>query len=158
MKKVLFLLIALIGMGTSIAFAQKQIKGNVKDEKAKPIPSVMVSLKDKEGNTVAFSRTNEKGDFTINVDPVGTGLTLEFSTLGFEKKSIAVTDLNKPYQVVLAESEIALKTVEVKNRPKLSSNGDTLNYKTSDFSDKQDRSIGDVLKKCLVLKSPKTEK
>lgn len=147
MKKVLFLLIALIGMGTSIAFAQKQIKGNVKDEKAKPIPSVMVSLKDKEGNTVAFSRTNEKGDFTINVDPVGTGLTLEFSTLGFEKKSIAVTDLNKPYQVVLAESEIALKTVEVKNRPKLSSNGDTLNYKTSDFSDKQDRSIGDVLKK-----------
>lgn len=147
MKKVLFLLIALIGMGTSIAFAQKQIKGNVKDEKAKPIPSVMVSLKDKEGNTIAFSRTNEKGDFTINVDPVGTGLTLEFSTLGFEKKSIAVTDLNKPYQVVLAESEIALKTVEVKNRPKLSSNGDTLNYKTSDFSDKQDRSIGDVLKK-----------
>ncbi len=147
MKKVLFLLIALIGMGTSIAFAQKQIKGNVKDEKAKPIPSVMVSLKDKEGNTVAFSRTNEKGDFTINVDPVGTELTLELSTLGFEKKSIAVTDLNKPYQVVLAESEIALKTVEVKNRPKLSSNGDTLNYKTSDFSDKQDRSIGDVLKK-----------
>jgi len=147
MKKVLFLLIALIGMGTSIAFAQKQIKGNVKDEKTKPIPSVMVSLKDKEGNTVAFSRTNEKGDFTINVDPVGTDLTLELSILGFEKKSIAVTDLNKPYQVVLAESEIALKTVEVKNRPKLSSNGDTLNYKTSDFSDKQDRSIGDVLKK-----------
>lgn len=147
MKKVLFLLIALIGMGTSIAFAQKQIKGNVKDEKAKPIPSVMVSLKDKEGNTIAFSRSNEKGDFVINTELAGTDLTLELSTLGFEKKSIAVTDLNKPYQVVLAESEIALKTVEVKNRPRLSSNGDTLNYKTSDFSDKQDRSIGDVLKK-----------
>ena len=147
MKKVLFLIIALMGLGTSIAFAQKQIKGNVKDEKAKPIPSVMVSLKDKEGNTVAFSRTNEKGDFTVNIDPVGTDLTLELSILGFEKKSITVTDLNKHYQVVLAESEIALKTVEVKNRPKLSSNGDTLNYKTSDFSDKQDRSIGDVLKK-----------
>ena len=147
MKKVLFLLIALIGMGTSIAFAQKQIKGNVKDQKAKPIPSVMVSLKDKEGNTVAFSRTNEKGDFSINTDAAGTDLTLELSILGFEKKSIVVTDINKPLQVVLAESEIALKTVEVKNRPRLSSNGDTLNYKTSDFSDKQDRSIGDVLKK-----------
>lgn len=147
MKKVLFLLIALISVGTSTAFAQKQIKGNVKDEKAKPIPSVMVSLKDKEGNTLAFSRTNDKGDFMVNVDPAGTDLILEFNILGYAKKLVTVTDLSKPYQVVLAESEIALKTVEVKNRPKLSSNGDTLNYKTSDFSDKQDRSIGDVLKK-----------
>lgn len=147
MNKVLFLLIALIGMSISSAFAQKQIKGKVKDQKAKPLPSVMVSLKDKEGSTLGFSRTNDKGDFVISTDEAGTDLILELSILGFEKKTINVSDFTKVYEVILAESEIMLKTVEVKNRPRLSANGDTLNYKTSDFSDKQDRSIGDVLKK-----------
>lgn len=146
MKKVLFMLI-LMSVSTVAAFSQKQIKGKVKDVKAKPLPSVMVSLKDKEGSTLAFSRTNDKGEFVINTDETSNDLTLDFSFLGFEKKSISLTDFNKTSDIVLAESEISLKTVEVKNRPRLSSSGDTLNYKTSDFSDKQDRSIGDVLKK-----------
>ena len=147
MNKLLFLLIALIATSASSAVAQKQIKGKVKDQKAKPLPSVMVSLKDKEGSTLGFTRTNDKGDFVISTDEAGTGFVLELSMLGFERKTVNVTDLTKIYEVVLAESEISLKTVEVKNRPKLTTNGDTLNYKTSDFSDKQDRSIGDVLKK-----------
>lgn len=127
--------------------AQKQIKGKVKDEKAKPLPSVMVSLKDKEGSTLGFARTNEKGDFVISTDENGSDFILEFSILGFGKKTINLTDFNKTNEVTLVESEINLKTVEVKNRPRLTANGDTLNYTTSDFSDKQDRSIGDVLKR-----------
>ncbi|RZL68477.1 MAG: hypothetical protein EOO93_03715 [Pedobacter sp.] len=146
MNKLLFMLI-LMSLGSVTVFAQKQIKGKVKDENAKPLSSVMVSLKDKEGNMLGFSRTNDKGDFVINTDETGAGLTLEFSILGFGKKTINLADFNKTNQVTLAESEISLKTVEVKNRPRLSSNGDTLNYKTSDFSDKQDRNIGDVLRK-----------
>lgn len=136
-----------MSVSTIAVLAQKQIKGKVKDDKAKPLPSVMVSLKDKEGSTLAFARTNEKGDFIINTDENGADLNLEFSILGFGKKTINLLDFAKTNEISLAESEINLKTVEVKNRPRLSSNGDTLNYKTSDFSDKQDRNIGDVLKK-----------
>ena len=136
-----------MSVSTIAVLAQKQIKGKVKDDKAKPLPSVMVSLKDKEGSTLGFARTNEKGDFTINTDENGADLNLEFSILGFGKKTINLLDFAKTNEISLAESEINLKTVEVKNRPRLSSNGDTLNYKTSDFSDKQDRNIGDVLKK-----------
>lgn len=140
-------MLILMSLCSTAIFAQRQIKGKVKDERAKPLSSVMVSLKDKEGNTLGFSRTTEKGDFVISTDETGTGLVLELSILGFEKKTVNITDFNKLYEITLAESEINLKTVEVKNRPRLSANGDTLNYKTSDFSDKQDRSIGDVLKK-----------
>ncbi len=136
-----------MSVSTIAVLAQKQIKGKVKDDKAKPLPSVMVSLKDKEGSTLGFARTNEKGDFTINTDENGADLNLEFSILGFGKKTINLLDFAKTNEISLTESEINLKTVEVKNRPRLSSNGDTLNYKTSDFSDKQDRNIGDVLKK-----------
>lgn len=140
-------MLVLMSVSTIAVLAQKQIKGKVKDDKAKPLPSVMVSLKDKEGSTLGFARTNEKGDFTINTDENGADLNLEFSILGFGKKTVNVLDFSKTNEISLAESEISLKTVEVKNRPRLSSNGDTLNYKTSDFSDKQDRNIGDVLRK-----------
>lgn len=146
MKKVLFMLV-LMSVSTIVAFAQKQIKGKVRDAKAKPLPSVMVSLKDEEGSTLGFSRTNDKGDFVISNNESGLDLTLEFSILGFGKKNISLSDFAKTNEITLTESEISLKTVEVKNRPRLSVNGDTLNYKTSDFSDKQDRNIGDVLKK-----------
>lgn len=147
MKKAQLFLAILLFIGIAKVYAQQQVKGKVRDQQAKPLASVMVSLKDKEGNILTFSRSNEKGDFTLNVTEAETGMSIEFSILGFEKKIIPITELNKTYEVSLAESEISLKTVEVKNRPRLSANGDTLNYKTSDFSDKQDRSIGDVLKK-----------
>ncbi|SOD14893.1 Outer membrane receptor proteins, mostly Fe transport [Pedobacter xixiisoli] len=140
-------MLMILSLSSIAVLAQEQIKGKVKDDKAKPLPSVMVSLKDKEGSTLGFSRTNDKGDFTISTDENSPELILEFSILGFAKKALKLSDFSKNNEITLVESEISLKTVEVKNRPRLSSNGDTLNYKTSDFSDKQDRNIGDVLRK-----------
>ena len=129
------------------AFAQKQLKGKVKDIKGAPIVSANINLKDKEGNILSFTRTNVKGEFTLSFTEEEKDLTFEATTIGFAKKIIAVTELNKNYDLTLDEDLINLKTVVVKNRPSLTTKGDTLNYKTSDFSDKQDRSIGDVLKK-----------
>lgn len=129
------------------ASAQQQIKGKVKDIKGAPIVSVNINLKDKEGSILSFTRTNEKGEFSLSAPQDAKELTLEATTIGFEKKIIQITEANKSYDISLKESEINLKTVEVKNRPQLTANGDTLNYKTSDFADKQDRTIGDVIKK-----------
>ncbi|WP_316784848.1 TonB-dependent receptor [Pedobacter frigiditerrae] len=133
--------------GFASAFAQKQIKGKVKDTKGAPVVSANVNLKDKEGNILSFTRTDDKGNFTLSFTEENKDLSIEATTIGYEKKIIAVTELNKIYDLVMKDSEINLKTVVVKNRPALSVNGDTLSYKTSDFADKQDRSIGDVLKK-----------
>jgi len=136
-----------IVFGFASAFAQKQIKGKVKDTKGAPVVSANVNLKDKEGNILSFTRTDDKGNFTLSFTEENKDLSIEATTIGYEKKIIAVTDLAKVYDLVMKDSEINLKTVVVKNRPALSVNGDTLSYKTSDFADKQDRSIGDVLKK-----------
>ncbi len=129
------------------AFAQKQIKGKIKDTKGVAIASASVNLKDGTGNMLSFTRTNDKGEYTLSFTEENKDLTIEATVIGFERKIIPVTELTKSYDIALAESQISLKTVVVKNRPQLSVNGDTLNYKTSDFADKQDRSIGDVLKK-----------
>lgn len=143
------LLIALLflGLGSSSAYAQKQIKGKVKDTKGAPLVSVNVNLKDKEGNILSFTRTDEKGNFTLSLNDDLKDLAIEATTIGYVKKSISIADLAKAYELTMTESETNLQTVVVKNRPSLVLNGDTLNYKTSDFADKQDRSIGDVLRK-----------
>jgi hypothetical protein len=133
---------------TCSALAQKPIKGLVKDNSGKAIESVNVSLKDPEGNMINFTRTNRNGEFNITLknDQIA-GYKIEASSIGYKKLSTVVTDVNKSYDLVLQNSETALETVTVKNRPSLKANGDTLNYRPSDFADKQDRSIGDVLKK-----------
>ncbi|MES2419631.1 MAG: carboxypeptidase regulatory-like domain-containing protein [Bacteroidota bacterium] len=129
------------------AFAQKQLKGKIRDTKGAPVVSANVNLKDGSGNILSFTRTNDKGEYLLSLPDETKSLTIEATTIGFEKKIISVTDLSKEYNLILAESETMLKTVVVKNRPSLTLNGDTLNYKTSDFADQQDRSIGDVLRK-----------
>ncbi|MEH3115696.1 carboxypeptidase regulatory-like domain-containing protein [Pedobacter terrae] len=129
-------------------FAQKPLKGLVKDPSGKGIESVNVTLKDTEGNIINFTRTNKLGTFTMELksDQI-TGYKIEASSIGFKKLVTTVTDNNKSYDMILQPSETTLETVTVKNRPSLTARGDTLNYRTTDFADKQDRSIGDVLKK-----------
>ncbi len=128
-------------------FAQKPLKGMVKDASGKPVESVNVTLKDAEGNIINFARTNKNGAFSIELknDQIA-GYKIEASSIGFKKLITTVTDAAKNYDLTLQHSETTLETVTVK-RPSLTARGDTLNYRTSDFADKQDRSIGDVLKK-----------
>jgi hypothetical protein len=134
--------------GVAVAFAQKTIKGSVKDHTGKAIESVNVNLKDNEGNIIIFTRTNKNGEFNLAVKSEQIiGYRIEASSIGYKKQSIAIKDINRNQDLVLQASETNLETVTVKNRPLLTTKGDTLNYKTSDFADKQDRTIGDVLKK-----------
>ncbi|WP_199138680.1 TonB-dependent receptor [Pedobacter sp. ASV12] len=147
MKKQYTLALLFLLFATVSAFAQKQLKGKVKDSKGAPIASANVNLKDKDGNIISFTRTDSKGEYSLSLGDETKDLSVEATIIGYEKKAVAVAALNQTYDLVLQESEINLKPVVVKNRPSLTSNGDTLNYKTSDFADKQDRSIGDVLKK-----------
>ncbi|WP_412469204.1 carboxypeptidase regulatory-like domain-containing protein [Pedobacter sp. KLB.chiD] len=129
-------------------FAQQPVKGLVKDASGKGIESVNITLKDAEGNIINFTRTNKNGAFTMELkNNAVAGYKIEASSIGFKKQVTTVTDVTKNYEVILQPSETSLETVTVKNRPSLTSRGDTLNYRTADFADKQDRSIGDVLKK-----------
>ncbi|MEJ5995355.1 carboxypeptidase-like regulatory domain-containing protein [Pedobacter sp. Du54] len=147
MKTLYILTVLFLFLGITSVFAQNKLKGKVKDTKGAPIASANINLKDKEGNILSFTRTNDKGEYTLSLTDEVKNLSLEATTIGFAKKTITITELNKSYDLVLEDDQINLKTVVVKNRPSLTANGDTLNYKTSDFADKQDRSIGDVLKK-----------
>lgn len=141
----LTLLIWLLSIAATMA--QKQIKGRVKDINNNPIAAANVSLRNNDSKILTFTKTDEKGIFSLSYAEELKAYSVEVSLIGYEKKIIVLDNLTKNLELTITESTINLKTVVVKNKPTLSLKGDTLNYKTSDFADKQDRSIGDVLKK-----------
>jgi len=147
MRYTVLMLVGLLMMLSRPAFAQMRITGTVKDQQQKAISSANITMKSAEGNILSYTSSNEKGRYTLSFPTKKPGSRLEITSLGFAKESIALTDQQQNYDIVLSESSIALPTVKIKNRPELKMNGDTLSYKVSDFSDKQDRVLGDVLKK-----------
>lgn len=132
--------------------AQNQITGQVKDQKGKAVNAATVTLKSGDGKIIAFTRSNEKGAYQLKLPAAQTtGFSIEVSSLGYKREVQSLSDQNKGYDFALSESTIALPTVVINNRPRLRVDGDTLNYKLSDFSNPQDRVLGDVLKKMLGI-------
>jgi hypothetical protein len=131
------------------SFAQS-ISGTVTDSAGRAIPYSNINLKNSGSLIIAYTISNSKGEYLLQV-PAGTaktGLQLEVSSMSFKKQSKAITDFIAPVNFVLSPAVNQLKNVIVKdNRPWLKTSGDTLSYKVSDFSNPQDRVIGDVIKK-----------
>ena len=145
--RICFLLVAVtFSFFKGAAFGQT-IDGKVIDSLAKPVSFANVILKGKEGNIISFTRSNDKGEFKLTLKEGTTARLIEVSSIGFQKQAVSINANQNFYTISLKNSSITLPTVTVKNKPSLNVKGDTLNYKTSDFADKQDRTIGDVLKK-----------
>nr|WP_294793935.1 carboxypeptidase-like regulatory domain-containing protein [uncultured Mucilaginibacter sp.] len=142
-----YLLILLLLFCAASAIAQKQVKGMVKDNKGKPVEFANVTLKDADGNIIKYTQTNKDGRYSLQINESTAGLNIEATCLSYNKAAISITDLSKDHDLVLTESEIMLQEVKIKYKPSINVNGDTLNYRTSDFAGNQDRSIGDVLRK-----------
>ena len=146
MKLVLIICCAIFWNAVS-AIAQTQIRGKVKDKAGKPIELANVTLKDADGNIIKFTQSNKNGEYNLVLDENAKGFSIEATCIGYKKASVLLIEINKDYDIVLEESEIQLKEVNVKKPPALTVKGDTLSYRPADFVGNQDRSIGDVLRK-----------
>ncbi len=144
-------ILLLSGMVLSVfCFAQGNIRGTVKDSTGKAVPFATVNLKNKVSNAiVAYTTTANNGTYALtfpqgqNVD----SLAVEVRSMGYKSqvKSIAGA---VPIDFLLQVSVNQLQAVVIKSsRPVLRVSGDTLTYKVSDFSNPQDRTIGEVIKK-----------
>jgi TonB-linked SusC/RagA family outer membrane protein len=88
MKKLIQLLLLIGWLVPSTAFAQKMIRGTVKDA-AGPLPGVSVQEKGVPGNG---STTNEKGEFQLVLK--GTSNTIVVGSIGYVKQEIDVSGRN----------------------------------------------------------------
>lgn len=104
------------------------IKGKVTDEENKPIESATVGITELNLAT----RTNEKGEFSLNV-PIERTLTIRFSALTYEAKSITKRLQNEQpvaISIVLKKKVIEIRKVITKDDSKRSEAGNiSLNVK-----------------------------
>jgi hypothetical protein len=147
MKFSTFIFMLLLLHLPAYTYAQADLNGTIVDSKGKPVTAATVSLKSQDGMIISYIRSDQQGKFSLTAAEDHNGLVLEISSLGYKRQIRQVSDQHQIYNFKLEESAIDLPTVTIKNRPVVTADGDTLNYRLSDFSSKDDRVLGDVLKK-----------
>src|SRR6478735_8014869 len=144
------LLLSILLFSTQFVAAQVNVSGTVTDSLGKPLQSVSITLKKNNGIVLAFAITNNTGSYKIqyNNASVKDTLLVEANAIGFKKESIRVASSVQVSNFKLTTTSTKLPNVTVQNsKQMLRKEGDTLNYDVASFSNKQDRTIGDVIKK-----------
>ncbi len=148
MKKILLIIFSILCVVSSRS--QVTVSGKVTDAGGNPLPSISISLKKKNGIVLSFAITNAQGQYKINSAKaqVKDTLVVEANAIGFVKEQKPVEKEIQETHFKLQPGSAKLPDVKVQNnRVMLKKEGDTLNYDVASFSNKQDRTIGDVIKK-----------
>ncbi|MFT4205344.1 MAG: carboxypeptidase regulatory-like domain-containing protein [Chitinophagaceae bacterium] len=128
-----------------------QLRGTVLDSASShPIENAIISLRSEgTGRIVAFTHSDANGAFSIVVSSANTtSVYLQASMMGYATGTQKIEPAKASYQFSLHQQAIELKEVKVKSSPPpITQRHDTLSYKVSAFSNAQDRTIGEVLKK-----------
>ncbi|RAJ29567.1 carboxypeptidase-like regulatory domain-containing protein [Pedobacter cryoconitis] len=131
------------------AAAQATVNGYIKEENTgAAIEGAIITLLPKdEKNLLAYTTTNEKGYFSIQLNFDGRDFLLKVSMLGYQTRSLELENKNTQQVNLSLREEISnLKEVLIKP-PRIIQYNDTISYNVSSFASDQDRSIADVLKK-----------
>ena len=135
----------------SFQLVQAQIKGMVSDEKGLPLEFVTVVLKKTiDTSFVAYTRTNEKGFYSLKPKTTGNFL-LSFSSLGFAKQELVidVEDYKQPktVNITLNEETVNLDEVIVRAELDITQKKDTITFNAKAFAQGNEEVVEDLLKK-----------
>ncbi len=133
-------------LATLGAVAQVNVSGAVIDKEAdEPIVGASVIVKGTDGKIKKFTSSKADGSFAMALPSVA-GCHLEVAMMGFAKKSILLESVTFPLKIYMEPGTTLLKEVTVK-ADRIREQGDTISYNVGSFAQRQDRSIGDVLKR-----------
>lgn len=127
--------------------SQNIIKGKVtEDSTGKIIVGANVMVKSSRGRIIGFSSSDENGDFSIKINETADSLIVNATMLGYKTFSRTLKIDDNPINIVMEDGALQLQEVVVKAE-RIRENGDTITYNVGSFAQKQDRTIGDVLKR-----------
>jgi hypothetical protein len=124
------------------------IQGVVKNaQDNKGLNGVNVSVREKGSSTIfGFSITDSNGKYRLEYKGAKDTLIIYTSGFNIQKQEKTITGKSQTVDFVVSAEAITLKEVKI-TPPKIKQTGDTVSYSVIDFTDKNDRTIGDVLKK-----------
>lgn len=146
MRKILWLA-CLMGMAFTIN-AQTSISGKVNHKlDGKNMAGVNLMVKDKDGiTTLNYGATDRSGAYQIQFNSRQDSVVLVVTGFNIEKQQLKLANRSQVLAIQINTQAITLKEVKI-SPPKIRKIGDTINYKVDGFTDQNDRTIAEVLKK-----------
>ncbi|WHF52204.1 carboxypeptidase-like regulatory domain-containing protein [Chryseobacterium gotjawalense] len=132
--------------------AQTEIKGFVLSENKQPISRANVILMDSQSNISTFVFSNKDGSFLLNTDKFGD-FTLQFSAMGYVKKSMPISFIKKGTVIDLETIELEadkvkeIKEVVITRTAPIKLKKDTIEYNAQQFSNGTEQNVEELLKK-----------
>ncbi|WP_290380323.1 TonB-dependent receptor [uncultured Duncaniella sp.] len=134
-------------MSCASLMSQSVVRGNVLETTSgKPITGANVMVKNLKGKLIGFSSSDENGDFSIEINESTDSLTINATMLGYKTFSRTIKTDGEPISILMEDGALQLQEVVVK-ADRIRENGDTITYNVGSFAQKQDHTIGDVLKR-----------
>lgn len=111
-----------------------------------PIVGANILIKDIDGKIIAYGISATDGGFSIKILSEKDNLSINASMLGYKPYSAPLAFDGRPIVIKMQEGVKQLKDVIIKAE-RIRESGDTITYTVDSFAQKQDKSIGDVLKR-----------
>lgn len=118
----------------------------IKSDDNSPITGANVLIKTKEGKLLAYGISDINGKFSITTKSEDSNIFILATMIGFKPYSMPIDLSDKYITIKMEEGALQLQEVVVKAN-RIRENGDTITYNVSSFAQKQDHTIGDVLKR-----------
>ena len=143
----LFVILSLMFFIVTAVDSQTLLTGRVvSGESHKPLARVSVVAEDNAQKPLAYALTKSDGTFTLKVAEGTSYESLTFSLIGYAKLSVKAGQFTGGQTIVMNQEAYLLQEVEVRSQ-RIRQRNDTLSYGVRLFSQKQDRSIADVIAK-----------
>ena len=124
-------------------------KGAVKTEQGFFVPyaNVYITKLRQKAKVLASTQCNSKGEYQINLQNFQTdSVELHVTGINIEPFLLKCKNISQRIDIIVAERVQQLKDVVIK-APRITTQGDTINYRVSAFQQQNDLSIGQVLKR-----------
>lgn len=132
--------------GILSASAQNLISGSVIQASDKsPIAGANIMIKDTDGKILTYGVSDADGRFSIKLQSTSETFSINATMIGYKPYSEPLALDGKPVAINMEEGTQQLQEVVVK-ADRIKENGDTVTYYVNSFAQKQDKTIGDVLK------------
>lgn len=113
----------------------------------KGVAGIQITVRTKTADSIlTYTRTETSGAYQVQFTSTADTLGIFINGIGMENKVVYLANHSQRTNITLKPNAIQLKELKVKP-PRISRIKDTLNYVVDEFTDQNDRTIGDVLKK-----------
>lgn len=150
MKWIAFLIVLL---GISVTAPAQELTGRVVDAAdGRPVAGVIVLAADSTGRQAGYTTSGADGAYRLRPHAGRHIARIEVSAMGYRRQSVAAAT---PLEIAMTAAPLAIREVEIR-APRLSLRGDTVSYNVASFTEAQDRTIADVLRKMPGIEVEKT--